>query len=351
MKFILLLTFFFIPILSHTQNETRFSINSTDITSLALSEIAEKVIPVPLSKYVNGIQFIHITDEFIFLCDMSAIFKFDFSGNLVKIVDCKGGIKNMTGDMIKKEIYIVSGESQIKSYDYSLNNTHTYIVKYNPTAIYFHKEKLWIQSFYDKENVTYHEISYLNLITGKETFLNFNSKIKHSDSGDKGYVITSACFSAFNDQLIFAFPSDNIIYTVKNDRISVLFEWNILSTVKLINENNPVFSTKGFMGKYLFINYSMNDLSGKSKIKSSFIYIKDTNTRMKYNILMKSNEMGFVEGAICDDIYKTGYFTLIYPCNGKGYFYFIKGKNDIDKNINKVKISDGQVIFIVKTKE
>lgn len=54
-------------------------IDTAKTTSLKLSGIAEKVIPIPLNKDVPGIQMLFETDEYLFLASLREVWQYDIS--------------------------------------------------------------------------------------------------------------------------------------------------------------------------------------------------------------------------------------------------------------------------------
>jgi hypothetical protein len=284
-------------------------------------------------------------NKYLYICGIgSSISRFDISGKFINAINVNGYIKSIACDTSKNEIYVATGKKEIECYDYSLKKKKIYQVRYEPSGIFFYKNNLWMQSVvFDGENIPNHKISRLDMESGKEIFTPFNFKdYPLPEFKEKNVMVPSLCvFSIHNDEPIFAFYVDSIIYGIKNNKISSIIRWNILPTAQGINKINPVLATKGFIGRYLYINYYLN-LSEKI---SRYMYLEDTKTGKKYNI----RENGYYN-VINDDIYNTGSFN-INPWNKKESFYYIKEKNDVREATNKIKTSEGYVIFMVKTKQ
>jgi hypothetical protein len=244
----------------------------------------------------------------------------------------------MVCDTVKNEIYAATCKNIIEHYDYTLKKKKTYPVRYHPENIFFYKNKLWIQScFSDEDSIsssTYkvpaltYKISRLNMVTGNEVFIPFEHK-DYPLPEDKAKVASECTFSVYNNEVVFAFHTDTVIYKIKNDKISPIIRWTILPIDRQVNKVNPIYTSKGFIGDYLYINYYMCTPSGTI---SRYTYIEDTKTGKKYNLMENNLINDIIDGKIFFNKHTDNFYNL-------------------SKAANKIKTSDGPVIFIIKTKQ
>ena len=318
----------------YSQTEKVVHVSSADTATWALSQIAEGVTPIMLNDFYGRIQFIYLTNEYLYTCGVNSISQFDLSGNHLKTVTC-GYIRCLIGDTVRKEIYISIGENKVICYNNSLEEKRIYETKYSPNSLFFHKNKLWIQSIYeesdnievDKLNTTYYKISSLDLATGKENFLSFSfGDDKQISVQIKARLIAEATFSIYQDQLVFSNWLDPVIYVIKDDKIYPILKWDVEETERMSHER--FLTTQGFIGKYLSITYRMRDKVTQNL--KEFRYIEDMETETGYNL----------NSYISDDIFHTGPCKL-HNCykNNESYLYFLK------------ETSNGHEIFIVKPKQ
>jgi hypothetical protein len=184
----------------------------------------------------------------------------------------------------------------------------------------------------------------LDLVTGKETFLPFEYKnyAVLGRNNSKAYYSESATFSIYKGRPVFIF-CDSIIYKIADKKVTPLVRLNIKSTKGLLYRKKYMALTyKGFVGRYLYVNYAVNDSSLKDALAHHQLYLKDTKNGEVYHLHYRD---------FFDDIYQTGYCRIGRPFNKEGYFYFIKYKTDIDGKTDRIKTKEGSVIMIVKTKQ
>lgn len=129
-----------------------------------------------------------------------------------------------------------------------------------------------------------------------------------------GNAFFSAGFSVYDDQAVFAFSFDSIIYKITDRKVSPVIRLDIKSTKDLFYKKNSVVSSKGFIGHYLFVNYEMKAVSGNSDTNIGYLYLEDLNNGKIYHTK--------TSWPIYDDIYYTGYCRISNPLNNKkGYFF------------------------------
>lgn len=320
------------------------------INSTKLSQIADEVIPIILNRRVGGIQFIYLTDRYIFICGTSSVIsQFDISGNFIRNIDCGDYIVGMTGDTLKKEIYVAKSGKEIKCYDYSLHEKRTYKLENEPISVFCYKNNIWVQSYkVENEKIDY-KMSKVNLFTCKETLNSFDFS-GHIIQNSKNGAVSLSTFSVYNNLLVFALSMDSVVYKVENERILPFIRWKIKSKEQSCYVKQFVLSTKGIVGNYFYINYVMRNPSDVYSKNEHYFYLENLKTGSKYNINMRVNKEDASIGGIYDDFYQTGYINLIQSCNQAGSFYFVKGEDVVRKRTSKIKTKGGSVIFVVKNK-
>ena len=340
MKKTILFIFLLLPFLLYSQKEREIILRPNDnTTTWYLSQIAENVTPIPLSVSTQAI-FIYLTDEYIYTCGISSISQFYVSGKYIKTINLDGIVTGITGNNIKKEIYVSTDKNKkVIIYDYSLKEKKIYETKYIPASIFFNKNTLFIHSYDTDESnkVCYYKISTLDLTTGQEVFLAFDSKETYKDI----HPVSSGTFSTFNNQVMFSNWVEPVIYCIKENKVSPVIRCN--TDIKEKEIRTMPFGKQGFIGKYMFIDYYISDVlsSGYSNLNNYF-YLEDTKTGEGYNITY----------FIYDDIYNTGRCKINVGLNNhEDYFFYVKEKDEVEKADNIIKISSGHVLFLVKTKK
>lgn len=334
-----------ISFLSNAQKVIEIPINTKNTSLLKLSQIAESVSPIYLDRKIDWLQFLHFTDQSIFVCGRTEIYQFTTSGEFVKKVDCKTDIQGITGNSDTKEIYIAARDNTIKCYDYSLNKKKEYKTQHIPNALFYHNKHIWIHSFVELNVGIGYTISKINIITGKETFNNLNAYNLNSAPRSTHGAVSEANFFTYNNELLIAPTMDSTIYKIEGDKILSFFNWRIKPKEGYYYYKPFVLSFKGITGNFIYINYILRNSSDKYINNRRCFYFENLKSGEKYNI--NNTE----EGPIYDDFYHTGYFNIISLSNKPGYFYFIKEAAKIKQKANKINTNNKIVIFIVKTKE
>ncbi len=345
----ILLSFFCFCSLLNAQEVKEISINIKDTTSLKLSQIAESVTSVSLNKNIGRITFLHLTNQYIFVCGMSEIYQFTTSGDFVKEVDCENYIYSITGDDDTKEIYVATNGKKIICYDYSLNKKEEYKTKYTSNSIFYHNKYIYLHSFMELKVGIVFGISKINTSTGKETFYDLKEYNLNSNSKTTHGAISNADFFIYNNELLLAPSMDSVIYKIGDNKVFASFSWEVKPKEDYYYHKPFPLSNKGIIGNYIYINYIIRSLSDKYPNNRRCLYLKNLKSGKIYNINSKKDKNS--HGTIYDDFYHTGYFDLMRQSNKPGYFYFIRQNNVVRNQIDNLNANKGVVFFIVKTKE
>ena len=312
-----------------------------------LSEISEKTIAIPLEISAGSIQSIFMTPEYLFTVSLSSVSQFDFSGKFIRKIDCGDYISNtITGDIIKKELYIPV-KRELIVYDFSGNYKKTYKLENISYGCFFYDNTLWIQSYKYLANSIFisYEISYLDLMTGKESFLPL--KVQKGMEMGNFLAIYPGDFFIQKNSVFFSFQNkDNILYQIQKQeqKINTVLNLKIQFQNQKEESDKSMIVSKGLAGKYLFVDYIVED--------QRYLYMEDTKTGKRFHIKIdKINNITSSDG-ITEDVFNSGKCTEIKLFNKEGYFYFIKSKESLNmKLIDGHPVKDGPVVFIVKTKE
>jgi len=332
--------------LLHGQNTKVIPEFPKEPQQLNLSDIAEKVSVVPLEINTGMVLDIFMTQEYIFTASHNSIFQFNPSGKLIRRIDCGGTIlNNITGDTIKKELYVPVNK-ELKVFDFSGNLKKTYKLENRIDGCFFYKNILYIQSHKMIDTITInHDISYLDLSTGKEFFLpvKISKKAENTLNGGSFIWFEKGAFFVQDNSLFFAFQmTDNAFYQLQKQEQKIEPVINLI--IQLSNQHEAAtlkrINQKIFIGKYLYVEYRIDD--------QSYLYMEDMKNGKTFHIkisYIKENE------GIRDDVFNTGKISRIRSLNQEGYIYFINTRSEINGNsIGNIPLKDGSVVFILKTK-
>lgn len=321
-----------------------FNVDATQTVPLKLSDIAEKVTAIPLNKNISVIQGAFWTEEYLFIASLRDIWQYDASGKFIKVIPCDGKtISGITGNLNKKELYIpvnVSNKKhEIWSYDYSGRIKKKIALK-KPSVVnlLFHNDTLWVLSEKWTEKSTYGYYSYVNISTGKETFLpdSIESPAKKSSSG--GYYRHSfvGTLSASSDCL-YANWGNNVIWRIKNKKVEQAYKCQVNQKYK-----DEIICLKGVIGNYIFFNYHLDDNGGN-------LYLRHLKTGKTFNVKYNGSYGNYTQGPV-EDVYQSGFFDFAKaPLTQEGYFWFIKNMHG--KSLKGKIVKGNLVAFIVKTKQ
>ncbi|MDR1524301.1 MAG: hypothetical protein LBS79_03450 [Tannerella sp.] len=340
-KYLLL---FFIPLSVSLHGQRTVRINVSETTVIKLSEIARDVIPIAMEKLPSGVQNIFLSDEYVFLQSISSVFQYDLAGKFIRNIPCEGYARGISGDTVKREIYVPAGvtesDNKIYCYDYSGKLKRTYRSKGLATGCLFDKGRLWIlySRFFPDDKTTGLYISGIDLQTGRDMGILYERR--HGPDIYNGRLVcpasSSGQFTLHNQTVIASFGYDSVIYQIKGQKAVPFMAREISTPAKTSFETRSEFS-HGCIGKYLLVNYRRGG--------QSYVYLEDMKSKKGYNTKY--------EEVIADDIFNTGYLKTVRPVNGReGYFYVFKERGEIVANtVGNVPLKDGPVLFIVKTKQ
>ena len=324
------------------------SINLENACPMKLSEIAEKVIPIPLEDQdMIQNQNIFLTDKYLFVTSIHYIIQYDLSGKFIWKIDCGGYITdNVTSDIVNQKLYIPVGDT-IKCYNYFGQLEKMYPLKSSSLHCLYHNGVLWVQSYSMLPDTSFvYAIKKINLSTGKITVLPYEKKVAPIRLGN-GHVINVGALSRlslYHDEVISSFDCDNAMYKIqqelskandllikfKQDKVVPFVKWDITPPTK----GSDVYPLKAnsLIGDYLFINYRRDD--------QFYFYLENMKTGKKYNV-----------SQLIDDVFHTTGNCNINSTNQTGYFVFIKDQSDIKgDSIGNVLLKSGPVVFIGKIK-
>lgn len=330
-----------VPVSAQTKT---IHINGLQTTSLKLSAIAERVISIPLSKDVSVAMGAFWTGKHLFIASLQDVLQYDISGKYIRKISCNNNyIEGITGSLSNKELYICvnipkKNKSEIWCYNYN-GKLEKKIPLKNPSIIncLYYNNFLWLLSENFSDTKIYGHYSYVDITTGKETFLpNTNEKAFEKNSSGE-YIGTGfiGTLSISNNSL-YANWGNNIIWHINNG-VKPSFKCEVTPQYE-----EKLICLKGIIGNYLFFNYHLDD-------NHRNLYLHNLKTGKSYNVNYTGTYGNYTQGAV-DDIYNSGYFDIDKnPLNQEGYFWFIKNMHG--KVLKNLPIKGNQVFFIIKTKQ
>jgi hypothetical protein len=334
------------------QNTETIFVDARNARPLNLSEIAEKVIPIPLGGGEVAIQNqnVLLTSEYLFVASIRHIIQYDSSGNVIRLINCEGYITdNITSDMDEKKLYVPVG-NKIKCYDYLGQLVKEYSLESTSTHCLYHNGVLWVQSYNSlPDGGMLHTINKINLATGEITALPYQKKIDPVKYGDGWITSASFCrLTLYNNEVVVSFEHDNEVYKIwqekivplgkdiehlykfQQDKVTSLVKWDITPSPQL--NDMYTMAGNGFVSDYLFINYRRDN--------QFYLYLESMKTGKKYNV-----------SQINDDIFHTSGHCNIHSMAQNGCFVFIKENNEIKgDSIENIPLKSGPIVFIVKPK-
>ena len=311
-RFITLFCFLFYAVSLYGQDKNVF-IHCDDTVNLKLSEIAKNVrlINIQPNNIIKNtyIQHIYPNDKFIYIQGLKNVIILDYQGELIKNITYPNFVTGLTGDPAKQNIYVAT-EKNIYQYDSNGKETNRYRGKNENRiqSIFFHKNRVWIYSYQetsrDEQKMAIHQFSYLD--TESNQVIDF--PFEYSDPFDNIYLYYPCVFSTHNDTLYFSLklpkritdPSgvsniiskENKIWKVNNMKVETDVNWSIDQSIFL--------STSGYIGKYRFIQYFLNE--------KCRIFMTDLTT-----------DLSTCSCRIIDDIYHTKIDRFSIPVNHNTY--------------------------------
>ena len=320
-RFIICFCFLFYVVSLHGQDKNVF-IHYDDTVNLKLSDISTEVRLIKMPKDINMIQRVYPSGKYIYLQRLKNVTILDYQGKLIKDITYPDFVTGLTGDSAKQNIYVAT-EKNIYQYDSNGKERDRYRgeKEYRIQSIFFHKNRVWIYSYKEiakkeQKNVIY-QFSYLNIMPKQIIKFPF----AYSEPINNVHIYKPCVFSTSRDTLYFAIglfksvedstgdinfiSEDNKIWKVNNMKVEISVDWSV--------DQNVLSSASGYIGKYRFIQYILN--------QKWYVYLTDLTT----------NQSTCSRGII-DDIYHTGRGTISAPINHNTYYSII------DNNLLIIKV-------------
>lgn len=309
-----------------------------------MSDIAEKVIPIPLSKDVSLIQGMFWTGDFCYVVSSRDIWQYTTSGDFVRAIHCEGAVCAITGDLVKKELYAVVNigreeRSELWCFDFSGKLRRRIVLRnYCIVSCAFYDNLVWLlsETFADKKVCSHY--SYVDVLTNKEIFLQhkLDKPFIKLSSGEFIGAGSTGTLSISNNNL-FCNWGDNIIWHIQKGKVKPVMKFEVIQKYR-----KKLICLKGVVGNYVFFNYYLDD-------NISNLYLRNLRTGKTYHVNYHGAFGNYTKGAV-DDIYNSGYFDVVTaPLNQEGYFWFVKDMRG--KLLGNVPVKGNQVVFIVKMKQ
>jgi hypothetical protein len=324
---------------------------------LNVSEIAEKVFPIPLrikDFKSSGIQKVYLIDENIFILQLytesqirySHVYIFDILGNykgeiVVKDPDSKEPLHifDMLYDDANKHI-LLSYSDGYRIFDNNGNLlSHSKREKFTKCEFLF-KGFLWSVDNSQRHGIADYSLVNTNLNGQNKDTINslkteFPSLMAEKDVG----VYASPCFSVHNNELFVSFGIENAIYKVNQHSLTQVYSFEFKNRTA---SSWDIFGATAQVIINRFVKYGYR-MKGKS-----YDFLYDTKTKISYNFRYHWNNDGVTPG-IKDDICNTGFFNINIT-NNEDYIFFFKPPEDLKgSNFNDPqKISP--IVFLVKLK-
>ena len=303
---------------SYGQNQSIF-VHCDDTVEVKLSEIAKdvKLVEIPNEIIKNtAIQHIYPNDKYIYIQGLKNVTTLNNEGRLVKDISYPDFVTGITGDLMKKNIYVATVKD-IYQYDSEgkEKKIHSVSNENRIEDIFFHKNRVWIYSYQDilrdKQKKVVYQFSYLD--TESNQIINF--PFEYSEPLADVYMCAPCVFSVQNDTLHFALellkrvenPSGMVNFISKDNKIWKVNNMKAEATIDWSADQDVLPSASGYIGRYRFIQYVLN--------RKWYVYLTDLTT----------NQSTCSRGII-DDIYHTGTGTISAPINHNTY-YCIKDNN------------------------
>ena len=275
------------------------------------------------------------------------ILQYTTAGKFVRAIGLKEGynsLRNIVCDTINNLLYLSSGDKDktllIYDFDGKLINKYDSFSEVNSYVIF--------------KNILWREYSTISddRKTMKYTFSRFDSRNMSEQkiyqfNDDEGVIgntgvgfSTNATYSTFKNDLYVSFGAiDNLIHKMQGNTLVPSVKINITPKSSEMEDRFPT-RFRGFIGSYLFINYSI-----KNKPK---LFIYNTNTKKGYNF---TDDNSLKNQGVWDNIYGTGYITKLSKLNRSGYFYFVRSAGELKEMPKGVSDKSHPIVYVAKIKE
>lgn len=310
------------------QRENELQINAQHLTSLKLSDFADKSDAIQLSKKPETNQFIWVSAPYLYLAGINKIYQYHFPGKYIRAFDCGGFVLGIAGDEVKRELYIPvskDGKISLNCYDYSGILLREFSLKHNVCTCINFENRIWMIQSFQQNDTVYYKLSNVDNMNGEVNDLG----VFHKDYYWPGFSVTSAAvFSMVNGRLFFSVNTDSTLYQVRGNRFEPYLRWRIEPEKRFLSDRDVVGGHM-LMGPYLFVNYGRNDPDDPNGVScKKYLYIKTIKgTPEEYNVRYEGNVDGWSDGLV-DDLYHTGYVSLSKLINKPDYLYFTSMRVD-----------------------
>ena len=212
-------------------------VSTQRLTTLNLSNIADKSTVISLNKKPGQHQSIWFSGQYIYLAGITNnVHQYHLSGQYIRTFKCGGYILGITGDEAKHELYIPISKNEkcvLECYDYSGKLLRQYPLEQNVCACTFFENKVWMQQYFMRDDTSYYKLSNIDCMSGDIEDLG----VFHKDYYWAGFSIAStATFSIVNGRLFFSMGTDSTLYQVRGNRFEPYLRWCIEPGKRFLSE-------------------------------------------------------------------------------------------------------------------
>lgn len=237
MKWICILILFLSPFFIWGQKENVLFVSTQRLTTLNLSNIADKSTVISLNKKPGQHQSIWFSGQYIYLAGITNnVHQYHLSGQYIRTFKCGGYILGITGEEAKHELYIPISKNEkcvLECYDYSGKLLRQYPLEQNVCACTFFENKVWMQQYFMRDDTSYYKLSNIDCMSGDIEDLG----VFHKDYYWAGFSIAStATFSIVNGRLFFSMGTDSTLYQVRGNRFEPYLRWCIEPGKRFLSE-------------------------------------------------------------------------------------------------------------------
>ena len=188
MKWICILILFLSPFFIWGQKENVLFVSTQRLTTLNLSNIADKSTVISLNKKPGQHQSIWFSGQYIYLAGITNnVHQYHLSGQYIRTFKCGGYILGIT----------------------------------------------WMQQYFMRDDTSYYKLSNIDCMSGDIEDLG----VFHKDYYWAGFSIAStATFSIVNGRLFFSMGTDSTLYQVRGNRFEPYLRWCIEPGKRFLSE-------------------------------------------------------------------------------------------------------------------
>lgn len=331
-------------------------IDVTRSDKLSLSEITEKVTPIPLKGHSitpKGIQKVFIIEGNIYVLQRykeleisySHLFKYNISGNYKGEIEVKDPaskekieILDMQYDDMNKRIFLL-GLDGYGIFD-NAGNFLSYSKRARTEFEFLFKKHFWSVAYSHKNGIGDYSLVHTDLDgQNKDTIKSIKYKFPAFLVNNKVFLFAAPHFSVLKNELYVSFGIDNTIYKVDQQSLTPVH--------RLEFKNRPPSDTDILLtpGQLIFSRYVKCGYFMKG---SSYYLLYDKKNGKSYNIKY-AQENNKQPAGIEDDIFHTGYLNIV-PTNVEDYVFFFRKREDLKGNKMFDPKNIDPTIFLVKLK-